>query len=328
MAKQEKNFEVVRKYHFKKGGIVEDKGYDWIGEACFELYPVELNGQLGFADSNGNIVVPIIYDIQCHVNDTVLTGNSQYLDLTKNKLYGLIKHDGTEVVEFQWKDMSLAELSEDLLPVATIVAKKLKWGFVNVKTGETQVQPLYDKVTFFKNGFAPVCIDEQWGMIDKNGNVIIQPKYLLDSYFLGDFAIVCEGGSWRQVTNGRQVFGSNFKIVNEKGYEIVSDCSWIEMTGVNTFTLTKKVNGKRVNMVKQFIAFPDYIIVIDDGEYQKGFITTEGKYSEAHVKESTFYSNAKYIGGGTWSAIDYTGKAITIPNSKLQEVKENLITNN
>ena len=44
--------------------------------------------------------------------------------------------------------------------------------------------------------------------------------------------------------------------------------------------------------------------------------------------DSTHYSNAKYVGGGTWSAIDYTGKTITIPNSELQKLKENLITNN
>src|SRR5699024_10841790 len=127
----------------------------------------------------------------------VWTGNSEYLDLRKDKLYGLIRHDGTEVIEFQWEDMSLRKLSEDLLPVA--IGKK--WGFVNVKTGKTQVQPAYDDVKFFKNGFAPVRIDKKWGMIDVNGNVIIKPKYLLDSHFVVDFAIMFEGGSYRYVGN-------------------------------------------------------------------------------------------------------------------------------
>ena len=332
MAKKEKNFEVVKKYYFRKEGIVENKGYDWIGEAYLELYPVELDGKLGFADCNGEIVVPIIYDIQGHINDTVRTGNSEYLDLTKDKLYGLIKHDGTEVIQFQWEDMKLSELSEDLLPVAI----GGKWGFVNVKTSETQIQPAYDEVRFFKNGFAPICINEKWGMIDINGNVIFKPKYLLDSHFIGDFAIMFEGGSWRYSickSRIRIISDSNCKIVNKKGYEIVTDCSWIERTGINTFTLTKKVDGKSIDIVRQFIAFPNYIIVIDDGEYLKGFITTEGKYSENYVIDikkrinSTYYSNAKYVGGGTWSAIDYTGKTITIPNSELQKVKENLTNN-
>lgn len=329
MAKKEKNFEVVKKYYFRKEGIVETKGYDWIGEACYELYPVELDGKLGFADCNGEIVVPIIYDQQWVINDTIWTGNKQYLNLKKNNLYGLIKHDGTEVIPFQWENMELTKLSEDLLPVAI----EKKWGFVNVKTGKTQVEPAYDEVGFFKNGFAPVRIEDKWGIIDINGNAIIQPKYLLDSHFVGDFAIMFEGGSYRYRKNIRLVSDSNCKIVNKKGYEIVTDCSWIERTGINTFTLTRKVNGKCVNTVRQFIAFSDYIIVIDDGEYLKGYITTEGKYSEKCVFDiekgidSAYYSNAKYIGGGIWSAIDYTGKTITISSSELQKVKENLIAN-
>ena len=129
MAKAEKNIEVVKKYYFRKKGVVETQGYDWIGEAWFELYPVELDGKLGFADSNGEIVIPIIYDRQCHANDTVLTGNREYLDLKKNNLYGLIKHDGSLVIDFCWIDMELSKLSEDLVPVAI----DKKWGFVNKK---------------------------------------------------------------------------------------------------------------------------------------------------------------------------------------------------
>ena len=168
-------------------------------------------------------------------------------------------------------------------------------------------------------------------MIDANGNMIAKPKYLLDSYFEGDFAIVFEGGSWEYGRGGRIISDSNCKIVNKKGYEIVSDCSWIERTGINTFTLKRKENGQTVKTVKQFIAFLDYIVVINDGEYLKGYITTKGKYSEKNEydeglkKFSVWYTNAKYVGGGTWSVIDYSGKPIEIPAYKLKEVKESLL---
>ncbi len=327
MAKTEKNFEVVKKYYFRKNGVLETQGYDWIGKACFELYPVELDGKLGFADVNGEIVIPIIYDRQGHINDTVWTGNHEYLDLKKNNLYGLIKHDGSLVVDFCWSDMELSKLSEDLVPVAI----EKKWGFVNVKTGETQIEVAYDEVQFFKDGFAPVCINDKWGMIDINGNMIAKPKYLLDSHFVGDFAIMFEGGSWEYGRNSRMISDSNCKIINNQGYEIVTDCSWIERTGINTFTLSRKENGKTVKTVKQLIAFPDYIIVIDDGEYLKGYITARGKYSEEFEydeeleKWSKHYTHAKYIGGGTWSVIDYSGKTIKIPDLKLQEIKKSLL---
>lgn len=327
MAKTEKNFEVVKKYYFRKEGVLEEKGYDWIGEACFELYPVELDGKLGFANGNGEIVVPIIYDRQAHINDTVWTGNPEYLDLSQNKLYGLIKHDGTLVIEFCWEDMDLRKLSEDLIPVAV----DKKWGFVNVKTGKTQVKPTYDEVEFFKDGFAPVRLEDKWGIIDVNGNVIAHPKYLLDSHFKGDFAIMFEGGSCRYMRNTIMISDSNCKIINKKGAEIVTDCSWIERTGVNVFTLTRRVDGKEVKSVKQLIAFPDYIVVIDDGDYMEGYITPKGNYSEEFIydeelkKWSASYTHAKYVGGGNWSAIDYTGKPIEISEDRLQEVRKSLL---
>ena len=328
MAKVEKNFEVVKKYYFRKKGVVETQGYDWIGEeACFELYPVELDGKLGFADSNGEIVIPIIYNKRGHINGMVWIGNREYFDLKKNNLYGLIKHDGSVVIDFCWSDMELSKLSEDLIPVAI----NEKWGFVNVKTGETQVEPAYDAVEFFKEGFAPICMKDKWGIIDVNGNMIVKPKYLLASYFVGDFAIMPKGGSWKYACDCIEIADANWKIVNKKGYEIVSDYSWIARTGINTFTLTREEDGKEVETVKQLIAFPDYIVVIDDGKYLKGHITAGGKYSEKleydeELKEwSVDYCHAKYVGGGTWSVIDYSGKTIKIPDYKLQEVKESLL---
>ena len=45
MASNEKNFDVVRRYHFRKNGVVDSQGYDWIGEARYGLYPVELDGK-------------------------------------------------------------------------------------------------------------------------------------------------------------------------------------------------------------------------------------------------------------------------------------------
>lgn len=328
MANGEKNFEVVRKYYFRKNGVVEEQGYDWIGEVHLGLYPVELNGSLGFADENGEIVIPIIYDRQVHINDTVWCGNEEYLDLKKNKKAGLIKYDGTVVVDFDWEETSLSKLNEDLLPVQN----NGKWGFVNIKTKKTQVEPAYDDVGFFKDGFAPICIDKKWGMIDAKGNMIVAPKYLLDFHFFGDFAIAFEGGSWQYGYNGgREVLNTNCKIINKKGHEVVSDCKWIERTGINTFTLRKNENGKTIKMVKQFIALPDCIVVIEDGEYSKGYLTSKGAYVEKYEYDEelkqwpTSYTHAKYIGGGTWSVIDYSGTPITIPDCRLQEVKKSLL---
>ena len=329
MASNEKNFDVVRRYHFRKNGVVDSQGYDWIGEARYGLYPVELDGKLGFADNNGKIVIPVIYNTEYHINNTIQIGNEEFFNLRKNGLYGLVRHDGTVAVDFCFEGIHLDKLSERLIPVSI----NRKWGFVNVKTGKTQIKPEYDEVGPFRGGFAPVCLNHKWGMISSNGILVLEVKYLLESYFEDDFAIVFEGGICRRGPwNSVKISESNCKLVDKKGYELVSGCSWINKTGVNTFTISKMVdNSRKVEMVKQFLPFSDYIVVIDNGKYESGYITTDGRFSRRFIYDaelgidSIHYPNARYLGGGTWSVIDYTGKEITIPESELQKIKESLL---
>lgn len=70
-----------------------------------------------------------------------------------------------------------------------------------------------------------------------------------------------------------------------------------------------------------------YNVVIKDGEYIEGYITLEGKYSPKYTDGAESLSKAKYVGGGKWSAIDYEGNPITIPNTELEKVKESLLAN-
>lgn len=307
MAKSEGEVEVVRKYYFRKDGVTGQTAYDWIGKPFHGLYPVELGDKLGFADDNGSIVVPIIYDRYGHINDSTGLGNDEYLVMRKKGMYGVLKHDGTITVEFKWKDMVAYKLSENLLPVT---ADGKKWGYVNIATG-AQITPAYNEVGVFRNGYASVRVKKKWGLIDADGNMITEPKYLAEFNFSGDFAIVLQGGSI--VHQGDSNYGyykaasnSNWKILNKKGYEIETDCCEISrITDItNIFAITRKENRKEIRILKQFIAFPDYIVTITGSAYMY---------------------NEKYIREGIWSVIDYTGTPITIPEEELKKIKENLI---
>ena len=150
--------------------------------------------------------------------------------------------------------------------------------------------------------------------------------------FVNDFAIVYEGGHFNHSTqkNGSIISDTNCKIINKKGYEIASGYALIERSGINTFTLIKNTNdGNDVSSeVKQLIPLENYIVVIDNAQYQSGFITSDGKFSEKFVFDeekgitSTNYINAKYVGGGTWSAIDYEGNAVHALDFDLLKDKE------
>ena len=329
MAKTDNNLEVVKvtKYFFRKKGEVDTQEYDWIGSKCKAgLYPVELKGKMGFANNDGKIIIPIIYDRPGYSwNGTVDTGDHEkYLLLKKNGQAGLLRNDGTPVLEFEWTDINLSDLSEDLVPVKNSNG----WGYANIVTGKTQIEPAYQKARWFKNGIAPVALNDKWGMIDKEGNLITECKYLLDTHFFGDFAIALEGGTWEDYGRSIVIHDSNCKIINKKGIEIVTDCSWIYRFGIDVFSIERIENNRKIKSTKQFIAFPEHIVVIEDGVYLSGYLTPEVEYSpDDYAIRSADYPKAKYIGGGKWSAIDYEGNPITIPITELEKVKESLLAN-
>ena len=223
-------------------------------------------------------------------------------------------------------------------------------------------------VGFFKDGLAPINLEDKWGLIDVNGNVICKPKYIRIERFKWDFAIAYEGGTLTTDIGGVDTWGSNWKIINKKGYEIISfsACDSIIRAGFNTFVLKVYTKRKEITLTKQLIPFSDYIVIIDNGEYVEGYVSSDGKcikefdknklvkhlkmmykagkyfgrdgrclgkfgevsdYIEYEGHEFVLYPKAKYIGGGTWSAVDYTGKEIEIPNSVMKEIKNSLLEN-
>ena len=45
-------------------------------------------------------------------------------------------------------------------------------------------------------------------------------------------------------------------------------------------------NSRKVEMVKQFLPFSDYIVVIDNGKYESGYITTDGRFSRRFIYDA------------------------------------------
>ena len=51
-----------------------------------------------------------------------------------------------------------------------------KYGFID-KNGKVVIEPQFDNVEDFIEGFWKVEKDGKWGFIDKNGKVVIEPQY-------------------------------------------------------------------------------------------------------------------------------------------------------
>ncbi len=67
-----------------------------------------------------------------------------------------------------------------------------KYGFMDTN-GKTIIEPRFDRVRDFNNGFAAVRIGKGWGAIDKTGKLVVKPKYAWVSDFSEGFAAVCTG---------------------------------------------------------------------------------------------------------------------------------------
>lgn len=78
----------------------------------------------------------------------------------------------------------------DLLPVRS----GSKFGYID-KSGKFQINPQFDRATFFRNGIALVKLGSLWGYIDTKGNYIINPVYK-------EATIFQDGVAWTVKENG------------------------------------------------------------------------------------------------------------------------------
>ena len=67
-----------------------------------------------------------------------------------------------------------------------------RWGFVN-KSGETVINPQFDRAEIFAEGLAPVKMG-RWGFVDPAGKVAINPQFDRADGFSEGLASVKLGG--------------------------------------------------------------------------------------------------------------------------------------
>jgi hypothetical protein len=96
----------------------------------------------------------------------------------------------------------VGSFSEGLAAVETTVSKVMKWGFIDT-TGRVAIPPQFDSALHFKEGFAPVKVNEHYGFIDKTGKIVIEPKYTSVGWVSNGLAAVRVEKKWGYIyTNG------------------------------------------------------------------------------------------------------------------------------
>lgn len=114
-------------------------------------------------------------------------------------------------------DYAIEPKYEDILNFSEgFAAVKLgdKWGFID-KKGKAICKFQYDDVNPFSGGLAAVCLKYAWGFIDTSGKTVIEPKYSKVHNFNSGFALV--------FTANPKGPGLKGLLVDPKGAETVLD---------------------------------------------------------------------------------------------------------
>ncbi|MGQ9512886.1 WG repeat-containing protein [Thermodesulfitimonas sp.] len=173
-----------------------------------ELFPVRVDGALGYIDGTGKIVIKPQFSNGCAFSEglaRVWIGRKQ----------GYIDKTGRVVIGPQFDDAQ--DFSEGL--AAVLVASpgnpSGKWVYID-RTGRVVIDR--DDIIVpgnFSEGLAPVKVGcgsgNLWGYIDKNGNMVIGPRFESAGGFHSGLAEVgvdlVHGGRWRYIDNtGKHVW--------------------------------------------------------------------------------------------------------------------------
>ncbi len=172
------------------------------GQNYSENWIVQTDGKYGVINSQGNIIVPLIYEKITHVvnqNDAIavrlndkfgyvyyskeiipfeydeaLPFKSGIARVKKDGLYHFINKKNKILCSFEheggWNGQEY--FSDNL----SIIKLNGKFGYIN-KKGKTVIKPIFDSAVNFKQGIALVQKEGLYGFIDKKGEIIIPIKY-------------------------------------------------------------------------------------------------------------------------------------------------------
>lgn len=244
--------------------LAEDNQYDDVGfYGEYDMCPVKRDGQWGFVDHTGELIVPFEWDDVGMVRD----GRAP---VQKDGKWGAIDRTGRLIVPCEWQYL----VAEDDGGY-TMVAFN---GYRGALAADGSVLIPCDRYTYVGpviNGARSICRDDLWGLCTETGEIITPCQWQETGYFH-------EGLAWVSVSGGRQGY------INEQG-ELVIPTEYSHLENfVSGSAAVRFVNGawqlmdtrgrflceKPWDDMEQFCQ-GELIMVAKDGKY--GFINRRGE---------------------------------------------------
>ena len=142
------------------------------GKYKYEPKPGELrlmqdNNMWGYADDEGNVVIPGQFHIACEFN------SRDYAVVMKDGYYGVINKKGETIVPFEYHNMLYCGLYDNNY---IIVHKYLKRGVINLKN-EIVIPIKYDHIFQYGPNIFRVKVSKKYGLINDKGETVVPIIY-------------------------------------------------------------------------------------------------------------------------------------------------------
>lgn len=286
---EESNFKVIDKW----GRIIPsvDKNMDWSTFRGFHegVAAVRFGNHLfGYINTKGELAIPPAYKEADEFNEGLARVR------VKGK-YGFINKMGETVLPFSL-EVTHATFNDNRLGVKV----GDKWGFSDAR-GKIAVQPSYEYVHPFQEGFAYVRDNKFFGFIDKNGNYIYKKRFP-----------ECPKGTKRIAPVDITKFDPfAFAISSEVGSSFVGKRAVVKENGKYGYIDT---TGKLLIpcIYEQVNDFSEGVAAVKENGIW-GFIDLEGKYiiPPKYEQVENFSEGYAFVRiGPTWTFVDKNGKEI------------------
>ncbi|HEB9287767.1 TPA: WG repeat-containing protein [Campylobacter coli] len=178
-----------------------------------------------------------------------------------------------------------------------IIGLNGKYSFMDTN-GKMIINPKFDGVSFFRNGFAGIKLNNIWGFIDKNGKFVIEPKFDDVNDFNENLAGVKLNGKWGFIDK-------NGKFVIEPKFDDV--CFTIETRFENSYIQNKFFKLAIYKNICDWSFNKGMTRVKLNGKW--GFIDRNGEFTTKHEFNSVDDENlTKFEMNGKWGFIDRNGE--------------------
>lgn len=205
----------------KKGTMIIKPTYGSVEQFSKGYSIVEKKNKKGVIDITGKEIVPLVYD---EITAKYLGDLDVYL-VEKSGKWGILNDKFETLLEPTYAEIGMIDHELKYISVGVVDnSGEIKYGFIDFDFN-TVIEPKFQEVDYFSEGFAAVKLYDKWGFIDTKGNYLRRPTFDEASAFKNGRAPIGVYKVWKDVM--ANVFKKDivdaieWGFIDTKGYEVI-----------------------------------------------------------------------------------------------------------